>query len=72
MENSSKEDYKIQSFDLETQKLLKTALKGHYVLSAAVLDGLFYCLDQMLWNYFKMPIFTCQTQVQLTWRKCPM
>ncbi|KAG1925999.1 MIF4G domain-containing protein B-like isoform X2 [Pimephales promelas] len=27
MENSSKEDYKIQSFDLETQKLLKTALK---------------------------------------------
>ena len=28
MENSTKEDYKIQSFDLETQKLLKTALKG--------------------------------------------
>uniref|UniRef100_A0A673NP96 MIF4G domain containing b n=1 Tax=Sinocyclocheilus rhinocerous TaxID=307959 RepID=A0A673NP96_9TELE len=28
MENSSKEEYKIQSFDLETQKLLKTALKG--------------------------------------------
>lgn len=27
MENSSKEDYKIQSFDIETQKLLKTALK---------------------------------------------
>lgn len=27
MENSSKEEYKIQSFDLETQKLLKTALK---------------------------------------------
>ncbi|XDV12350.1 hypothetical protein PO909_001047 [Leuciscus waleckii] len=27
MENLSKEDYKIQSFDLENQKLLKTALK---------------------------------------------
>lgn len=27
MDNSTKEDYKIQSFDLETQKLLKTALK---------------------------------------------
>ncbi|TRY96435.1 hypothetical protein DNTS_021461 [Danionella cerebrum] len=27
MENSCKEEYKIQSFDLETQKLLKTALK---------------------------------------------
>ncbi|KAM3863566.1 MIF4G domain-containing protein B [Diretmus argenteus] len=27
MENSTKEDYRIQSFDLETQKLLKTALK---------------------------------------------
>ncbi|KAI1884072.1 hypothetical protein AGOR_G00222620 [Albula goreensis] len=27
MENSAKEDYKIQSFDMETQKLLKTALK---------------------------------------------
>ncbi|XP_026096043.1 MIF4G domain-containing protein B-like isoform X1 [Carassius auratus] len=27
MENSSKEEYTIQSFDLETQKLLKTALK---------------------------------------------
>ncbi|XP_018612947.1 MIF4G domain-containing protein B isoform X2 [Scleropages formosus] len=27
MENSSKEDYRIQSFDIETQKLLKTALK---------------------------------------------
>uniref|UniRef100_A0A8B9H917 MIF4G domain containing b n=1 Tax=Astyanax mexicanus TaxID=7994 RepID=A0A8B9H917_ASTMX len=27
MEDSSKEDYKIHSFDMETQKLLKTALK---------------------------------------------
>lgn len=28
MEGSGKEEYKIQSFDMETQKLLKTALKG--------------------------------------------
>ena len=28
MEMSAKEDYKIQSFDPETQNLLKTALKG--------------------------------------------
>ena len=28
METSAKEDYKIQSFDPETQNLLKTALKG--------------------------------------------
>lgn len=31
MENS-KEDYKIQSLDLETQKLLKTALKGQSLM----------------------------------------
>lgn len=28
MEDSSKEEYKIHSLDPETQKLLKTALKG--------------------------------------------
>uniref|UniRef100_A0A673NR96 MIF4G domain containing b n=1 Tax=Sinocyclocheilus rhinocerous TaxID=307959 RepID=A0A673NR96_9TELE len=33
MENSSKEEYKIQSFDLETQKLLKTALKAQVQLT---------------------------------------
>ncbi|KAL4657943.1 MIF4G domain-containing protein B isoform X1 [Arapaima gigas] len=36
MEDFSKEDYRIQSFDLETQKLLKTALKGQLLTSPAV------------------------------------
>ena len=32
MEMSVKEDYKIQSFDPETQNLLKTALKGTAII----------------------------------------
>lgn len=32
MGETGKEEYKIQSFDSETQKLLKTALKGQRVL----------------------------------------
>lgn len=31
MGETGKEEYKIQSFDSETQKLLKTALKGQQV-----------------------------------------
>lgn len=35
MENSA-EDYRIQSFDLDTQRLLKTALKGQPLTSSCV------------------------------------
>lgn len=34
MGETGKEEYKIQSFDIETQKLLKTALKGQQVFSS--------------------------------------
>ena len=33
---SVKEDYKIQSFDPETQNLLKTALKGTAIIPTAI------------------------------------
>lgn len=40
MGETGKEEYKIQSFDSETQKLLKTALKGQQVfMSSSVTHG---------------------------------
>lgn len=35
MGETGKEEYKIQSFDSETQKLLKTALKGQQVFMSS-------------------------------------
>ncbi len=69
MENSSKEEYKIQSFDLETQQLLKTALKGHYLESAAVLHLHILQLGSQMCFFF---LLSHQTQAQLIWRKCPV
>ena len=45
MGETSKEEYKIQSFDIETQKLLKTALKGQQVFSSFFLLRLAWLTD---------------------------
>lgn len=39
MGETGKEEYKIQSFDTETQKLLKTALKGQQALFQLLCHG---------------------------------
>ncbi|NXI57276.1 MI4GD protein, partial [Chloroceryle aenea] len=44
MGETGKEEYKIQSFDTETQKLLKTALKGQQALYQLL------CLSQLGWQ----------------------